>query len=89
MTLIVMLAIAYLPISFITFGGLHADMRASVVNTSIDSYVERRQTFAAAVLFSLFPLFWLLAPFMTGFFAHGWNIEWPTRRDSPGEGARQ
>lgn len=71
--------IGYSTVSFACFGFLHADMRADIKGTSIDSYSERREAFSYALAFALVPVFWVLCPFITSLFEHGWNVTWPSR----------
>jgi hypothetical protein len=55
-----------------TWGALNADIENIFgCGESNDNY---RQNLAVTCLFALMPPFWIEAPFMTGFYQHGWAL---------------
>lgn len=45
-----------------------------------------RVDLSGCVFFSMIPIMWLLAPFLTGFFKHGWMRPWLNKYPKKGKG---
>lgn len=65
--------LVYVAMSWQTSAALFADMQSWSGTAARRSEVHRGDMGVAA-LFGLIPAFWIVAPFLTGFYQHGWNF---------------
>lgn len=63
-------------------GALHADLMSITSEYPDLQQKLYRSNLASSVGLSLIPLTWLLSPFLTGFYEHGWQL----RRTQPPKG---
>ncbi len=74
----------YLSISVAVWGALNADMQYVYEGSPRIHADQYRRVTGSMALFAMLPIVWLMSPFMTGFYEHGWcltrkqcHAEWP------------
>lgn len=65
----------YLGLSIFNAGALNADLRGSFSKLYQSPY-HARSAFSTSLAFGLFPPMWFIAPFITGFYYHGWTLDY-------------
>ena len=63
----------YIAMFLVTYPALLADIQHDIDDANLNQEFCRKDV-AAAVLFALIPPVWLLTPFVTGFYEHGFQF---------------
>lgn len=60
------------------------DLEEDEFRRDLEEDGSRRNVSAATLFFALVPPFWILAPFLTGFYKNGWRnpTDWKPRKDN-------
>jgi hypothetical protein len=86
--LVLALFLAYIAISFGVSGAFLADAqwRYPFGHKEDEKFrrVHYRSDLSACVFFGLIPISWIICPFATGFFQHGWQLRYKTFEEKYG-----